>query len=194
MPDWRRKPTLTGKRILLRVLCGDDAEAMARIVDDPEVLRLTGSVTSSAAAAAGHTPDDRFREWYATRPDQDDRLDLAVIDRATSLVVGEVVLKDWNAANASASLRVLLGAAGRDRGFGTEAVALTTAYGLDVLGLHRISLEVYDFNPRARHVYEKVGYRHEGTLRHALRWDDGWVDAHLMAILADDPRPRLETT
>ena len=58
------------------------------------------------------------------------------------------------------------------------------------MGLHRITLEVYTFNPRARHVYEKVGFVHEGTGREALRFDDGWIDVHRMSILATDPRPR----
>jgi RimJ/RimL family protein N-acetyltransferase len=49
-------------------------------------------------------------------------------------------------------------------------------------------LEVYAFNPRARHVYEKVGFEVEGTMREALRFDNDWVDAHLMAVLARDWR------
>jgi RimJ/RimL family protein N-acetyltransferase len=63
---------------------------------------------------------------------------------------------------------------------------LVVGYGFEELGLHRISLEVYSFNPRARHVYDKVGFVAEGVLRDALRWGDGWVDATLMSILAPD--------
>lgn len=51
------------------------------------------------------------------------------------------------------------------------------------MGMHRISLEVYDFNPRARHVYEKVGFVHEGTGREALLFDGAWVDVHYMAVI-----------
>jgi RimJ/RimL family protein N-acetyltransferase len=49
-----------------------------------------------------------------------------------------------------------------------------------------VSLEVYAFNPRARHVYQTVGFVHEGTKRHALRWQGAWIDAHLMALLTDE--------
>ena len=55
--------------------------------------------------------------------------------------------------------------------------------GLTTMGLHRISLEVYAFNPRARHVYETVGFVHEGTGRDALLFDGEWIDVHFMAIL-----------
>jgi len=55
--------------------------------------------------------------------------------------------------------------------------------------LHRVSLGVYDFNPRAQRVYEKCGFRLEGRLRHAFRWEGQWHDELLMAILSSDPRP-----
>ncbi|MFN8045662.1 MAG: GNAT family protein [Dermatophilaceae bacterium] len=103
-------------------------------------------------------------------------------------LVGEIVLNERDASARACNLRILVGAAGRGRGLGTEAVRLLTAYGLDVLELHRISLEVHAFNARARHVYEKVGFVHEGTLRQALSFDGDWVDTHVMAILAGDPR------
>ena len=53
-------------------------------------------------------------------------------------------------------------------------------------GLNRVELEVYDFNPRARHVYEKVGFVHEGVRRQALLFEDAWIDAHGMSILAHE--------
>jgi RimJ/RimL family protein N-acetyltransferase len=55
-----------------------------------------------------------------------------------------------------------------------------------VVGVYRVELEVFDFNPRARHVYEKVGFVHEGTKRDALRRDGEWTDCHCMALLNHD--------
>ncbi len=63
---------------------------------------------------------------------------------------------------------------------------LVVRHAFETERLHRVALEVYAFNPRARRVYEKVGFVVEGTMRDALRFDDGWVDAHLMAIIVDD--------
>jgi RimJ/RimL family protein N-acetyltransferase len=59
-------------------------------------------------------------------------------------------------------------------------------YAFGTAGVHRIELQVYDFNPRARHVYEVVGFVHEGTMRDALRWDGEWIDCHLMGMLTSD--------
>ena len=60
---------------------------------------------------------------------------------------------------------------------------LIVGYGFEQIGLHRISLEVYAFNPRARHVYEKTGFVAEGVLRESLYYGGEWVDATVMSIL-----------
>ena len=176
--DFSVKPTLTGDRVVLRPFVDDDVAVFQLVLADPEVVRLTGS-----------PPDNRFdverlRAWYGSRNAQTDRLDLAVVDRASGACVGEVVLYEWDRYNRSCTFRTLLGPTGRDRGLGTEAVRLVVGYGFERLGLHRISLEVFAFNPRARRVYEKVGFVAEGVLRQVLRDGDEWVDATVMSILA----------
>ena len=180
MIDFSVKPTLAGARVVLRPFHDDALPALAGILTDPEVVRLTGS-------PAGETFEpSRLRAWYGTRNSQDDRLDLAVVDRAGGACVGEVVLNEWDRANASCNFRTLIGPGGRDRGLGTEAVRLIVGYGFEQLGLHRIGLEVFASNPRARRAYEKVGFVAEGTLRQVLRDGDGWVDATVMSILAPE--------
>ena len=59
-------------------------------------------------------------------------------------------------------------------------------YGFRELGLHRISLGVYDFNPRAIHVYEKMGFKREGIMRDALYWDGEYVDEIMMSVLSHE--------
>lgn len=185
MADFSIKPTLTGPNVVLRPFTGGDLAAMSQALLDPEVGRLTGSVHDETAEFAASTPeqDEVLRDWYATRNDQRDRLDLAVTDRASGVCVGEAVLNEWDEENRSCNFRILLGRAGRGRGLGTEATRLIVGYGFERLGLHRISLEVYSFNPRARRVYEKAGFRAEGILRETLRYGDQWIDATVMSIL-----------
>ncbi|WP_278739257.1 GNAT family N-acetyltransferase, partial [Paenibacillus macerans] len=44
------------------------------------------------------------------------------------------------------------------------------------------------FNPRAIHVYEKIGFRREGVLRDELFMDGGFHDSILMSMLEDEFR------
>jgi RimJ/RimL family protein N-acetyltransferase len=175
MPSFAIKPTLTGELVELRPVRAEDAPGL--LAASTETLRLTGTGRDFSL--------DELERWYATRADHDDRLDLSIIERADGSWVGEVVFMDLDTHNLSCSFRIYLGqVSSYGRGLGTEATRLMLAHAFDTVGLHRISLEVFDFNPRARHVYEKVGFVHEGTQRDALCWDGEWVDAHMMAILA----------
>ena len=181
---FRAKPTLTGRRVILRPFGADDVDTMAQVLADPEVLRLTGS-THSPDDTDGETgvPDDRLRQWYGSRNDHVDRLDLAIVDRGLDRVVGEVVLNDLDPGNESCSIRILIGPAGRDRGFGSEAMRLMTDFAFSHSDLYRLELEVYAFNPRALRVYEKIGFVREGVRRAALLFDGERIDAITMSIL-----------
>jgi RimJ/RimL family protein N-acetyltransferase len=185
--DFSVKPTLTGERVVLRPfeLPGDVA-ALREMLLDPESTRLTGSQALNGAPTWSEEDEVKFLAWYRTRNQQPDRLDLAVADKASGQCVGEVVLNDWNDANRSCGFRTVIGPGGRDRGLGTESVRMIVGYGFETLGLHRIELQVYAFNPRARRVYDKVGFVAEGVLRDALRWEGEWVDATVMSILAPE--------
>lgn len=180
--SFRAKPTLAGERVVLRPVGEADAPGLAKLVGDPEVRRLTGTHRGPDA-----DPLTAARSWYASRADHDDRLDLAVVDRAAGGYLGEVVFNDLDPDNRSCSFRIALaGPRVFGRGYGTEATRLMLAHAFETVGLHRVSLEVFDFNPRARHVYERAGFVHEGTLKQALRWDGRWHDTHTMAVLAPD--------
>lgn len=179
------KPTIEGQSVKLRPIQAEDAPVTHRILQDAETAIMTGTIHSSSQTTLPWTVDD-LRVTYEQWSSADDRLVLAVIDQATNAMVGEVVLSDWNELNRSCGFRTFLGAEGRGRGLGSEATQLIVWYGIHKLRLHRIALEVYAFNPRARHVYEKVGFRHEGTGREALWFDDQWIDVHYMSILETD--------
>lgn len=190
MTDFSHKPTLRGRRALLRPHTAADIEAMGPVLSDPEVLRLTGTAHSSAElAAASPRLDDATRHWYASRAAQHDRLDLAVIDAATGNCVGEVVLNEWEPENRCCNFRILLGPRGRNRGLGSEATRMVLEHAFTATDLYRIGLEVYAFNPRARHVYEAAGFSLEGVRRSALLFDGVFFDAVVMGILRTDARP-----
>lgn len=181
MTDFSDKPTIVGERVILRPMVAEDADSMYVDADDPESTRLTGSREEFTLEA--------IRRWTATRADTVDRLDLAVVDAMSRIWLGEVVINEWDAHNRSCNFRIALSATARNRGVGTEATRLIVDYLFDVIDdppVHRIELEVYSFNPRAKAVYERVGFRHEGTRRQSLLWDGEYVDADIMSILRTD--------
>jgi RimJ/RimL family protein N-acetyltransferase len=180
--SFAEKPVLTGRLVTLRPVLAEDAAGLFAM--DDETGRLTGSTKKE------DDPNwtlENLQRWYASRAEHDDRIDLSIIERATGAWAGEVVLNELNVGNESCGFRIALqGPRFYGRGLGTEATRLIIGYAFATVGVHRIELQVYDFNPRARHVYERVGFVHEGTMREALRWDGQWIDCHLMGMLASD--------
>jgi RimJ/RimL family protein N-acetyltransferase len=113
-----------------------------------------------------------------------DRFFFVVCRREDDRPVGSIDLHDVDLRNGNANLGIAIGDPDdTGHGYGTDALTALVAFGFDQLRLERISLEVYDFNERARRVYERVGFVHEGTARRALFRDGAFHDIHWMAVL-----------
>lgn len=104
-------------------------------------------------------------------------------------VVGTIGLMELDLANGSAGLGIAIGTEqDRGRGYGSDALRALLRFGFGQLRLERIWLDVYDMNPGARRVYERVGFVLEGTFRHAIYRDAAFRDLHRMSILASEWR------
>ncbi len=187
MADFSLKPTLVGDLVEVRPARASDAQVLHALMSDPEVSRLTGSVHSDDEAADETWTVEQLEAVYQRWSTATDRIAWVIVERETGQVVGEVVLSDLDQGNRSCGFRIWISGA-TERGLGTETTRLAVGHAFDGQGLNRVELEVYDFNPRARHVYEKVGFVHEGTRRGALRYNGYWVDAHIMSILTSEWR------
>jgi len=73
------------------------------------------------------------------------------------------------------------------QGYASDAVRVRTRFAFAQLGLHRIN--GHTFNPAMKRVYEKCGYRHEGTARQMFYRDGRWHDVDLYGILESDVPP-----
>ena len=72
------------------------------------------------------------------------------------------------------------------KGIGSWAIQTTRDFAFCERKLHRLSLDVFSFNIRAKKAYEKAGFRVEGILRDAI-WDNGvYADDILMSILEEE--------
>lgn len=176
--DWT-SPILRGERVLLRPLGPQDTDDLYAAVNGPlQERRLTGNHHEFTY--------EEIAAYCASRAGKTDRVTLAITDSDSEAYLGEIVLMDHDEPNRSAGLRIALVAAARDRGLGSETLRLVLAHAFGPLGLHRVSLEVFDFNTRAIRAYEKVGFQHEGRMCDALWWDGAPHDTLLMAVLATE--------
>jgi RimJ/RimL family protein N-acetyltransferase len=86
----------------------------------------------------------------------------------------------------TATLGIWIGRDHWDHGYGTDATRVVCSFGFRHLNLQRIELLVFEPNERGRRVYERVGFRHEGTLRRAHFVGGRHVDVLVMGLLDDE--------
>jgi RimJ/RimL family protein N-acetyltransferase len=172
------KPFIVGEKIILRPFKDGDFPYIEECLKDPEVIKLTGSSSDFDRESIIH--------WYKTRNEQTDRLDLAIVDQCQDISVGEVVVNLYDEQNHSMNFRILIGPRGRNRGLGTEATQLIIDYVFKNTKLNQITLSVFDFNPRAKFVYEKVGFVIDSIDENELEFEGEWIDSINMKLTREN--------
>jgi len=74
------------------------------------------------------------------------------------------------------------------RGHGTEVVRLVTGYGFGRMGLQKLEAGVFVGNHSSRRIFEKNGYRLEGTVRRAVRKRGRLLDEWRLGLVPEDFR------
>ena len=103
-------------------------------------------------------------------------------------------MKCWSTSsyvNRNANMRIAIGSDEHlGMGYGPDAMRLLLEYAYGNLNLHRIELQVFDFNQRAIKAYEKVGFKREGVQRDALYYEHRYYDSIIMSMLEDEYRAK----
>jgi RimJ/RimL family protein N-acetyltransferase len=161
---------------LVRLVAGDPqtiAETFSRWQRDSEYWRLLASEAAfpySVQAIKKWVEKDFAQDpppfsMFLIRTLEDDRL------------IGEIGLDSVRNGHGDAFVGIGIGE--RDywgKGYGTDAMRVILRYAFTELNLERVSLDVFEYNPRAVRSYEKAGFKHEGRARGVLhragrRWD-----------------------
>jgi RimJ/RimL family protein N-acetyltransferase len=158
-----------------------DVEALFAMKNDPEVNAMLGGFTR------GWTRADlgRWVEFHAQHADEA----FYVITDPTDRCLGHVAFYKIDHRVRSAEFAIVVGdKKSWGSGIGRACTSFMLKFGFEDLQLHRIYLEVLETNERARKLYESLGFKHEGKLRHA-QWKNGrYLDVHVMGILDDEWR------
>ena len=70
-----------------------------------------------------------------------------------------------------------------ERGLGRRILEELIRIAFEELHAHRLFLDVYEDNARARHLYESLGFVYEGVMRDAAQRDGAYCDLRLMSML-----------
>jgi len=161
-------PTLETDRLLLRVPKPSDADGLAEVITDPEVMRYIGAGTpvkrEDAAPAIA-----RFRRWW-----QADGFGVfAVVRREDGRFIGRAGLLAWDPTTWEHSTRAEIGAHAElevgwalarhawGQGYATEAAIAVRDWAFRELSPRRLISLIHPQNERSKRVAEKLGERYE---------------------------------
>ncbi len=174
----------TGK--LVRLTAEDPqpyAEAVSRWLRDTECWRLQDSFPPRPISRR-ELKEDMEKNLEKDRPDF---IPFSIHTLAENRLIGDIALFfiRWTHGDSFVGIgiqeRELWG-----KGYGTDAMRVILRYAFAELNLHRVSLDVYEYNPRAIRSYEKCGFKLEGRARKSLnRFGRRWDDIH-MGVLREE--------
>jgi RimJ/RimL family protein N-acetyltransferase len=101
--------------------------------------------------------------------------------------VGFVLLAGMRSPASSLELRRIV-VADKGRGYGREALRFVKRFAFGDRDAHRLWLDVFEPNARARGLYESEGFRIEGKLRECVRAGDGYLSLIVMSMLRHEWR------
>ena len=176
-----RRPILRSRRVFLRPAEREDIPTFLQWLAD-------GDVSEGLATRA---PWSRVAEesWFdeLQRAQNKTIWHFVICLREGGRPIGFCALHDVDPVNGSTELGIGIGETSEwDKGYGTEAMHVLLDFAFGELRLHRVFLHVFDFNERAIHVYERIGFQHEGVKREAYYRHGRHHDMHVMGILEEE--------
>jgi len=167
---------LKGKNVVLRPVQMDDAPRFVKWFNDPDVHKFLNFRKFSL---------QQERQWIREKlKDKSGTTAHFSIDTSNGNHIGSIGLENINAHHKHASFGIMIGDKNFwNKGLGTEAAKLLLEYGFVHLKLHRIGLDVYEYNPRAIKVYKRLGFKGEGKKREHALWKGKFYDAIDMGLL-----------
>jgi ribosomal-protein-alanine N-acetyltransferase len=179
------QPTMLTARLLLRPYTPEDATELARCAGMREVARTTLRIPHPYSEA-------QAREYIATTApawNEGKGASFAIIDRASGTLAGGVGLMFDHAHN-HAELGYWTAVHAWRKGIATEAATRIVDWAFGDLKLSRLHAHAFGSNPASSRVLEKLGMKHEGTMRrHIIKWGE-FEDAVMYGVLVEDWRER----
>lgn len=165
---------IVGERLYLSPINKDDVEIFTKWMNDKEITdRLHGTFRIITIEAEEKWVESAQNGYNFSMVLNDDTL------------IGNISLMNVNEIDGTATIGLFIGEKdNRGKGYGSEALKLILNFGFNVLRLHNIKLDVFDFNENAIACYKKVGFK-EYARRHECYFLDGKYHDELSLEILD---------
>lgn len=178
------KDLLTGELVKLAAVDYEElGKAYAVWNRDSEFKRLVDTHARIHSAKAGA---DFFKEMVENMKPESHYFTIRAL--TDNRLLGDIelnVINGWLGRDAY----VGIGLGAREdwgKGYGTDAMKIMLRFAFAEVNLRRVTLNTFEYNPRAIRSYEKAGFKREGIMRGALLKDGRRWDMIYMGILREE--------
>lgn len=173
---------LQGKRVVLRPVRQEDADELAVLANDAEIAARTLQIPHPYGIEDAH----RFLLSATLQMERGVAHIFAITRGANSRPIGVIGLGEFQKLERRAEVGFWVGRPYWNQGFVTEALHLVVGFAFAGLKLHRVVGEVFAWNAASCRVFEKCGFRHEGTLRDHRYKQGAWITCEIYGRLESD--------
>jgi RimJ/RimL family protein N-acetyltransferase len=171
---------IEGKMVRIRALEMTDIDEIMKWINDPEVIDNL----------LMRYPVSKYLEekWLEKTYDTSDmRNKTFALETKDGVYIGGIGLHKINWENRNAEVGIVIGKKEYwGKGYGTDAMLALLEFAFNHMNLHRVYLQVYDFNLRGIRSYEKCGFKKEGALRDDRFSRGEYHDTVIMGILKEE--------
>ncbi len=175
--DFTHFPTLETERLILRKIQAEDVNALLKLFGNPEVVKFIEMQPIKSLEQA-----NEWLRWMGGVFAAKDGLRWGITLKDGTFI-GSAGLHRWNREGHYAEIGCDVAHHYWGNGYGQEAMHMVLNFGWDYMNLNRIEAQVVKGNARSVHVMEKLGFKHEGTLRQRLLKGGKFYDLHTFGIL-----------
>jgi len=155
-----RIPVLRDPPVVLRGFAVRDVAVIVDAAADPYICAVTTVPAQPDPAAARAFIDRQHRRLV-----EGEGYSFAIADAGTDEAVGQIGVWLHDLASGRATVGYWVAPANRGRGVARRALAVVSAWGLGLPGVHRLQLYAEPGNVASWRAAEGAGYRREGLLR-----------------------------
>jgi len=181
--EGRRRFLIAGEHVILRAFEREDAERCYRWMNDPNIVRTLK--TRYPMAFSNET------EWleHAMAPLASER-HFAIERKDDRSHIGNTSLHDIDWVSRAAWFGLFIGEpTAWNRGFGGDAIKTLVRFAFDEMNLHKLRINVFDYNDRAKHVLTAAGFVQEGKLARDFYREGAWHDIVIFSTFREAPQP-----
>jgi ribosomal-protein-alanine N-acetyltransferase len=175
-------PQLETKRLILREMRPEDADAIFHIFGDEEVMRYRDVLAFTHLEEA-----QQFLEQIRSRYEQGEEMHWGITLKEEDQIVG-CCGYSWHLGRQFGAIGYDLARSYWKQGIMTEAIQALLRFGFEVRNLHRIEAKVRLGNDASMRLLQKLGFQEEGMLRECLFLNNQFYSVKIFSLLKSEYR------